>query len=183
MLKTTVACVAAAAALAAMPAAAAGPGQAERAKIDRFAADLRAERDRLGRADADLAKAMRAAFQQGSQDSARAALGRYAGALQSLLSAGGPPPRLGGCYARARPALVEARGLATAALNNRRTRVAALAGITYRPLTLPDFGSVVIGPQAAEKESGAIAADLAKADAAATACQTQEKRDASSRRP
>src|ERR1700761_3429310 len=101
MFKTTAACIAAAVALAGTA------GAGERGKIDRFAAGLRAERDRLGRADADFGQAMRAAFQQGSQDSARAALARYAGALQGLLSAGAPPPRLDGCYARARPSLVE----------------------------------------------------------------------------
>jgi hypothetical protein len=180
MLKSIGLWVAAAATLAGPPASAAGDGQ--QARIGQFAAGVRAERDRLGRADAEVAQAMRAAFQQGSQDSARAALARYAGALQALLSAGGPPPKLGGCYARARPSLVEARGLATTAVNARRTRVSALAAITYRPLTLPDFGSVVIAPQAAEKEKEAIEAGLGKADTVAKACQAEERRLAAARR-
>ena len=183
MLKITAACLAAVAALAGTPASAAGPGQAERAKIDQFAAALRAEHDRLGRADGDFAQAMRGAFQQGSQDNARAAVVRYANALQGIVSAGAPPPRLGGCYARAKPALVEARGLATTALNDRRTRVSALSAITYRPLTLPDFGTVVMAPQAAQKETKAIEAGLGKANAAAVACQAEEKREASGHAP
>src|SRR6185312_15653858 len=179
MRKTVVSGVAAAAMLAgaAASAATASPsgreGRAQQAKIDRFAAVLRAERGRLGQADTEFAAGMRAAFRQGSQDSARAALARYASVLQGLLSAGAPAPRLGGCYAHAQPSLVEARGLATAALNARRTRVSALAAITYRPLTLPDFGSAVTGAQAAEKETQAIDAGLRKADAAAAACRAQ----------
>ncbi|HEY4029878.1 MAG TPA: hypothetical protein VGM25_06005 [Caulobacteraceae bacterium] len=181
MLRTIAVCIVAAAALAGSPTSATGGG--ERARIDRFATGLRAERDRLGRADGDVAQAMRAAFRQGSQDSARAALAQYAGALQGLLSAAVPPPKLGGCYARARPSLVEARTLATTALNDRRMRVSALAAITYRPLTLPDFGSVMTSPAAAEKENKAIEAGLGKADMNAKTCEAEERRRALGKTP
>lgn len=149
--------------------------------LEAYAGAVEAEADHMLQADASFTASLRAAFQKGSQDSARAALVAYANAVQALLSAQPQPPRLQGCLARASTEGSGAGRLAQAALTRRLQRVQSLSAITYRPLALPDFASVVTDPATGQKEAQAVKAGLARALAQVDACRREAERRAAAR--
>ncbi|MDB5446626.1 MAG: hypothetical protein JWQ97_1943 [Phenylobacterium sp.] len=135
-----------------------------------FAAALGAEQDQLKAADEAYMQALRTAFRSGAPRDA-AALVAYANALQTLQAELPAVPRLPGCLARAAPALAAARAAVTAAIAHRQARVQALAAITDRALSLPDYGGVASDPAAAMDEQQQVRAALARAQAAEVRCR------------
>lgn len=142
-------------------------GRPDRVKAEDFAAHLERQQSDLASADADFLGGVRTARQSGGD--AKLVLAGYRAQIAADIAALPGAPRLGGCFARAAAPNAKAEAAIAAMLSNRRDKADAVAAITDRPLTLPDFGGL-----ATDIATGAGAADarasLAAARAAVAGC-------------
>ena len=141
----------------------------DRVKFDDFAAHLERQQSDLAAADADFLPAARAAMQSGAQSNAKLVLAGYRSQIGADIAALPAPPRLSGCFARAQSLDATAEARLAAMLSDRRDKADAVAAVTDRPLTLPDFGGLAtdIATRAGADDARA---SLASARAAVAGC-------------
>jgi hypothetical protein len=139
----------------------------DRVKFEDFAAHLERQQSDFATADADFLGGVRSARQSGGD--AKLVLAGYRAQIAADIAALPGAPRLSGCFARAAAPNAKAEAAIAAMLSDRRDKADAVAAITDRPLTLPDFGGL-----ATDIATGAGAADakasLAAARAAVAGC-------------
>ena len=134
----------------------------DRVKFDDYAAHLERQQSDLAATDADFLRAVRVATQSGGD--AKAVLAGYRGQIAAAIAALPGAPRLAGCFARAAAPGAKAEAAIAAMLSARRDKADAVAAVTDRPLTLPDFGGL-----ATDIATGAGVADAKASLAAARA--------------
>ena len=134
----------------------------DREKFDDFAAHLERQKIDLAAADADFLRAVRIATQSGPDG--KLVLAGYRSQIAADIAALPGPPRLSGCFATASAPDAKAEATVAAMLSDRRDKADAVAAVTDRPLTLPDFGGL-----ATDIATGVGAADAKASLAAARA--------------
>ena len=132
----------------------------DRVKFEDFAAHLQRQQSDLATADADFLGGVRTARQSGGD--AKLVLAGYRAQIAADIAALPGAPRLSGCFARAAAPNARAEAAVASMLSDRRDKADAVAAITDRPLTLPDFGGL-----ATDIATGAGAADARASLAAA----------------
>ncbi len=145
----------------------------DRIKVDDFATRIDAQQDALVAADAAFIQNARTALQSGSPDGAHSALMSYQATIQGQIAALPQPPRLNGCFDRAKATGDQARDAAMSALSDRKDKIRALTAVAYRPLSLADFGPLATAA-AAQPQAAAQAKALLQqgAQRAVAACNT-----------
>jgi hypothetical protein len=112
----------------------------DRVKFDDFAAHLERQQSDLAATDAAFLTAVRTATQSGGD--AKQVLAGYRSQIAADIAALPGPPRLSGCFAKAAAPNAKAEAALAAMLSDRRDKAGAVAAITDRALTLPDFGGL-----------------------------------------
>ena len=144
----------------------------DRAKADDFTGRLDRVQSDLARVDADFLRRIRATLQSATPADAKLTLADYRDQIAADIAALPGPPRLAGCFAKAQSLNAAAESRLAAMLSGRRDKADAIAAITERPLTLPDFGGL-----ATDIATGA-GADDSKASIAAARASVAGCRDA-----
>jgi len=116
--------------------------RSDRAKADDFAGHLQRIQANMAAVDADFLGRVRAAMQAGLQADAKQVLADYRTLIAADIAALPGGPRLSGCFARAAAPNAKAEAAVAAMLSDRRDKADAVAGISDRPLSLPDFGGL-----------------------------------------
>jgi hypothetical protein len=144
-------------------------------KLDDFLGRIEGEQASLAAADAVVIRDARTALLAGSAQGAKIALATYRAELARELAALPQPPRLSGCYARARNPAETAVGTASGMLAERQAKAAAIGAAADRPLALADFGPLATDISS-RTAADAVRASVTTAHGIAAECESAEVR-------
>jgi hypothetical protein len=136
-------------------------------KADDFAAHLERQQSDLAATDAAFLTAVRGAIQ--SAGDAKQVLALYRSQIAADIAGLPGPPRLSACFAKAAAPNAKAEAALASMLSDRRDKADAVAAITDRALSLPDFGGLATDI-ATGAGVGDAKASLAAARASVAAC-------------
>jgi hypothetical protein len=159
----------------------------DRVKFEDFADRLEKVQTDLARVDGALIPRVRAGLQSGDEAIAKAALADYRAQIAADVAAQPPPPRLGGCFAKAQALNAKAEAALAGMLSDRQAKAGAVAAITDRPLALADFGglaaAITVGTAADDAKASLASARAAVDDCRSAAGASSPRRESAPAAP